>query len=100
MSTTVDVQIAPNKKYRQSIDRHGDQFSTGGYGDPASLHDVEAVSWDDIEPSSDPDLLAKIATYFEGMDPVEPTERLRAKCRLLDVQVYLRAQMAARETLE
>lgn len=57
------------------------------------------LSWEHFSVASDPDLLAKIATYFEGMDPDEPTGRLRAKCRLLDPEAYANAQLAAREEL-
>ncbi len=62
-------------------------------------NDVDPLTWDDISPSSDPDLLAKIATYFEGMTPDEPRDVLRAKCRLLDVDLYAQAQTAARQEL-
>jgi hypothetical protein len=61
--------------------------------------EYDPLTWDDISPSSDPDLLAKIATYFDGMGADEPTDRLRAKCRLLDVEVYVDAQIAARAEL-
>ena len=61
--------------------------------------DFDILTWDDISPASDPDLLAKIATYFEGMAPDEPAGRLEAKCRLLNVEVYADAQLAAREEL-
>ncbi|WP_049979373.1 hypothetical protein [Halolamina rubra] len=61
--------------------------------------DHDPLSWSDISPSQDPDLLAKIATYFEGMDADEPSDLLRAKCRLLDVDLYAKAQTAARQEL-
>jgi len=59
----------------------------------------EELSWDLFSPANDPDLLANIATYFEGMEPSEPTDRLRAKCRLLDCDVYATAQTASRAEL-
>ncbi len=61
--------------------------------------DIKTLTWDHISPSSDPDLLAKIATYFEGMAPDEPSELLQSKCRLLDVEIYVDAQVAARQEL-
>lgn len=61
--------------------------------------DMDTLTWGMISTSSDPDLLSKIATYFEGMEPDEPTDLLRAKCRLLDVDVYANAQIAARQEL-
>lgn len=62
-------------------------------------NEIKTLSWDMVTPADDPDLLAKIATYFDGMDPSEPTDALRAKCRLLDVDVYVNAQIAAKEEL-
>ena len=61
--------------------------------------EMETLSWDMISPASDPDLAAKIATYFDGVDADEPTELIRAKLRLLDVGIYVNAQVAAREEL-
>jgi len=61
--------------------------------------EIPTVSWSDISPSSDSDIIAKIATYFDGMEPDEPTDLLRAKCRLLDVEVYIDVQMAAQAEL-
>ena len=57
------------------------------------------LSWDLFSVSSDPDLVAKMATYFDGMEPDEPTGRLRAKLRLLDCEVYANAQIAAQAEL-
>ena len=61
--------------------------------------DIKTLSWEDISPASDPDLISKVATYFDGMHADEPADRLRAKCRLLDVEVYVNAQIAARSEL-
>lgn len=61
--------------------------------------EMETLSWDMLSVASDPDLAAKIATYFDGVDPDEPTDSIRAKLRLLDVDVYVDAQIAAREEL-
>lgn len=61
--------------------------------------EMETLSWDMISPASDPDLAAKIATYFDGVDPDEPTDLIQAKLRLLDVDIYVNAQVAAREEL-
>jgi len=58
-----------------------------------------ALSWDMFSPASDPDLLAKIATYFDGIEPDEPGDRIAAKLRLLDCEVYANAQIAARQEL-
>lgn len=60
---------------------------------------MKTLSWDMISPASDPDLAAKIATYFDGVDSDEPTDLIRAKLRLLDVDIYVHAQVAAREEL-
>jgi hypothetical protein len=57
--------------------------------------DGETLSWDVFSVAADPDLVAKIATYFDGMTPDEPTDLLRAKLRLLDCSVYANAQLAA-----
>ena len=61
--------------------------------------EMETLSWDMISPASGPDLAAKIATYFDGVDSDEPTDLIRAKLRLLDVDIYVDAQIAAREEL-
>lgn len=61
--------------------------------------ELETLSWEMLSVSSDADLVAKMATYFDGMDPDEPTEKLRGKLRMLDVGVYANAQMAARQEL-
>ncbi|MFW5918243.1 MAG: hypothetical protein ACOCR0_02055 [Haloferacaceae archaeon] len=60
--------------------------------DPEGL---PTVSWHDLSVSSDADLVAKMATYFDGVSPDEPTDLIRAKLRLLDVDVYIDAQAAA-----
>ena len=128
----VDLQIAPNDKYRRVIGLYGheegldaaedstaDSYeewpdehrdAADGYVEvidnaPEPEHagidpnDIDPLTWADITPSSDPDLLAKIATYFTGMVADEPKDLLRAKCRLLDVDLYAQAQTAAREEL-
>lgn len=59
----------------------------------------QALSWDDFSVSSDPDLVKKMATYFDGVDATEPTELIRAKLRLLDCEVYANVQIAARSEL-
>lgn len=61
--------------------------------------EMETLSWDMLSVASDPDFAAKIATYFDGVDPDEPTDLIRAKLRLLDVDIYVDAQVAAREEL-
>ncbi|ACM56350.1 hypothetical protein [Halorubrum lacusprofundi] len=63
------------------------------------LEEMETLSWDILSVASDPDLAAKVATYFDGVDADEPTELIRAKLRLLDVDIYVDAQVAAREEL-
>lgn len=57
--------------------------------------DLPALSWDMISVSSDPDLCSQMATYFDGIEPGEPTDLIRAKLRLVDVEVYANAQIAA-----
>lgn len=76
-----------------------DNAWTPSESDDVDESDLDVLSWDDLSPASDPDLLAKIATYFEGMTAAEPSDRLHAKCRLLDVEIYVDAQLAAREEL-
>lgn len=61
--------------------------------------EMETLSWDMLSVASDPDLAAKIATYFDGVDPDDPTDLIRAKLRLLDIDIYVNAQIAAREEL-
>jgi len=61
--------------------------------------EMETLSWDILSVASDPDLAAKVATYFDGVDSDEPTDLIRAKLRLLDVDIYVDAQVAAREEL-
>ncbi len=61
--------------------------------------EMKTLSWEMISPASDPDLAAKIATYFDGVDADEPTDLIRAKLRLVDVDIYVDAQIAAREEL-
>ena len=61
--------------------------------------ELNPLSWDDFSVSKDPDLVSKMATYFDGMEPDEPTDLLRAKLRLLDCEVYANAQIAAQAEL-
>ncbi len=61
--------------------------------------EMEPLSWDLFSVSKDPDLVSKMATYFEGMQPDEPTDLLRAKLRLLECETYANAQIAARSEL-
>jgi len=125
MPTTVDLTIAPNEKYRRVIgasdadtdrpepqdawpDDH--QAAADAYSETIEhapiaeelCEDFPAIpelTWADISPPDDPELLATVATYFDGMAPDEPTARLRAKCRLLAVDTYSNAQIAARSEL-
>lgn len=61
--------------------------------------EVPTLSWDDISVPKDPDLVAYMATYFDGMWPYEPTDLIRAKLRLLDVEKCANAQIASRAEL-
>lgn len=61
--------------------------------------DLDTLSWDLLSVSSDPELVARMATYFDGMDSDEPPEQLRAKLRLLDVETYATVQIAAQAEL-
>ena len=125
MPTTVELTIEPNDKYDRVVGGYSadvnrqesyhewpaeHQEAADGYveaiesaptevADIAAPEELDALRWEDIAPASDPDLIAKVATYFEGMEPDEPTERLRSKCRLLDVETYANAQFAARQEL-
>lgn len=118
----IELEIAPNEKYRAVIhgDVDGDVADEDEYRaahpapdvadeyiemidaaptaevfgkDPA---DLDVLTWADISPARDPDLLSTIATYFDGIDPAEPADRIRAKCRLLGVETYTNAQLAAK----
>lgn len=129
MFETVNITIGPNAKYERVIGvmgrEHADDVpETGDHEDWPDEHkeaaddyietvenapepedhgtdpdDVKTLTWGTMSPPDDADLVAKIATYFDGMEPDEPTELLRAKCRLLDVDVYAQAQIAARQEL-
>jgi len=63
-------------------------------------NDMETPSWDLISLPDDADLVGKMATYLTGMEPDEPTNLLRAKLRLIDADLYLRVQYAARTELQ
>lgn len=125
----ITIEIEPNEKYRHVVESYhstepiGDsvpeteaeyreqhpapdaaeayheKLDNAHVPDDVEDMDLDPVSWDDIGVSSDPDLVAKMATYFDGMDSDEPTDRLRAKLRLLDCEVYVNAQIAARAEL-
>lgn len=120
-----DVTIRPSEKYRRVIggyrldhepetdvkewsdeereaaDHYTEAMDTAPTQEELNVDEdeIEPLSWDDISVSSDPDLIAKMATYFEGMRPSERTERLRAKLRLLNVEDYANVQVAARQEL-
>jgi len=128
MPTTVNLTIGPNDKYRAVIEgrypdgegpaetesEHQDRHPAPGVAEqyveiienapePAEEgkdpDDLPTLTWDLFNVSSDPDLVAKMATYFTDMSPDEATERLRSKLRLLDCDVYAEAQIAARAEL-
>ena len=126
MPPTVNICIEPNEKYREVIwgePVDGHPLDEDEYYDAADYHEaaesycdvisnaptaeeygedpdhLPTLTWSDIAVSSDPDLVTRMATYFTGMNSSESTERLRAKLRLLDVDVYVEAQIAARAEL-
>lgn len=127
MSDTVELTIRPNDKYDEVIrgelpgdeipETEAEYLEQSNHAETAESYqrlmdnaptaediaedpdELDPLSWDMLSVSSDPDLVAKIATYFEGMDPDESTGRLRAKLRLLDCEVYAKAQTAARAEL-
>ena len=99
---------APDTDYSEWPDEH--QAAADGYtrtiDQPSTPEDIgndpdemETLSWDLITVADDSDLVAKMATYFDGLAPDEPTGRLRAKLRLLPVGVYANTQVAARAEL-
>lgn len=123
----IDITIESNDKYRAVIDGDvgGDVPETEAeytekaeYAEAAEAY-IEVVSdtdshvdeagidgerlptlaWDMLSVSKDPDLVAKMATYFGGMTPDEPTDVLRSKLRLLPVETYATVQVAARAEL-
>jgi len=81
-------------EYTRTIDQSPTPEDIGE--DPA---EIETLSWDLISVASDPDLVTKMATYFDELAPDESTGRLRAKLRLLPVGVYANTQVAARAEL-
>ncbi|AFZ74543.1 hypothetical protein [Natronobacterium gregoryi] len=87
------------REYSQAVEAYEaieDDVEDRGY----SLdHDVDGSLWHQFNVAKDPDLLAKIATYFDGVDATEPTDLIRAKLRLLDGQVYANAQIATEAEL-
>lgn len=121
----MQITIEPNEKYWRVIDPvehvHGEDTDYEEWSDEdkeaadAYLNtienapttedigedpeDLDTLSWDDFSVSSDPDLVSKMATYFTGMYPDEPTDRLRAKLRLVDCDHYANAQVAAQAEL-
>jgi len=127
MPQSVTSTIAPNDKYREVI--HGElpddepapeteaEYQEREHADAAEgfldviseaptaedldtdREEMKTLSWDMLSVASDADLVAKIATYFDGVDAGEPTDRIRAKLRLLNVDVYVDAQIAARQEL-
>lgn len=126
MPHATTVTIAPNDKYREVIwgevtdDEPGSETESESqereYAEAAeafqalveapttdefdmSREDMKSLSWDLLTVSCDSDLVATMATYFDGVDPDEPTDLIRAKLRLLDVDIYTDAQIAAREEL-
>lgn len=123
----IDIHIEPNEKFREVIrgERATDDVpeSEEEFKEQADHHEVtdahleivhntpepedhgadyeqEPLSWSDFSVSSDPDPVAKMATYFDGMDAAETTGRLRAKLRLLDPEVYADVQIAATAELQ
>jgi len=89
-----DEHQAAADEYTKTIDQSPTPEDIGE--DPA---EIETLSWDLISVASGPDLVTKMATYFDGLQPDEPTGRLRAKLRLLPVGVYANTQVAARAEL-
>jgi len=114
--------IEPNEKYRAVIngetdytykdeqeyrDKHPAPGAADAYlemidsaaePDPEHVR-VEPLSWSMTNVASDPDVVKKMATYFDGMDTDEPTDLLRAKLRLVEIDVYVNAQIAAQAEL-
>lgn len=58
--------------------------------------DYPELTWDMISPPNDPDLLTRMATYFEGIATTDDSDLIRAKLRLLDVEQMANAQIAAK----
>lgn len=85
----IHVTLETNEKYETAVDETAIDDLLGG----------RRLSWENVSVADDGDLLAKIATFFDGMEPDEPRELLRAKCRLLPVEPYVHAQAAAEEEL-
>ena len=89
-----DEHQAAADEYTKTIDQSPTPEDIGN--DPAEM---ATLSWDLISVASDPDLVTKMATYFDGLAPDKSTGRLRAKLRLLPVGVYANTQVAARAEL-
>lgn len=129
MSLSTTVTIEPNDKYREVVlgklpnaddvpETEAEYNEVADHADTADAFvtltdeaadvadeyvedpdELPTVSWEDLSVSSDSDLVAKMATYFDGVTPDEPLALIRSKLRLLDVDVYINAQLAARAEL-
>lgn len=118
----IDLKIRPSEKYREVIrgeydgevpdtdaeyreesDHHeaADAYAEAMAEAPTAEEmgmtrdELDPLTWDDIGVSRDAELVSQMATYFDGMDSDEDTERLRSKLRLLDVDTYAKVQFAA-----
>jgi hypothetical protein len=116
------VTVEPNEKYWRVIDPvehvHGedtgyedwsdeekeaaDAYAETVQGAPTAdaigmdEEDLDPLTWDMVSPPNDPDLLARMATYFEGINPPDDSDLIMAKLRLLDVEQMVNAQLAAK----
>lgn len=80
----------------EAADAYIEAIDTGYVPDDTEDARDEPLSWSHFSVSSDADLVAKMATYFDGVEPDEPTDLIRAKLRLIhEPEVYVNAQIAA-----
>ena len=56
----------------------------------------EVLSWNHISVPKDPNLLGMMTTYFDGVEPTDPADLIRAKLRLCAVEHVTNAQIAAK----
>lgn len=85
-----------NEEEQQAADAYRETIDQAPTADDVDIDEDKTLSWNHFSVSSDPDLVSKMATYFDGVEPDEPTDLIRAKLRLLDCDVYAQAQIASR----
>lgn len=60
----------------------------------------EVLTWDAVSVAEDPQILASICSYFNGVSSGEGVEEIRRKLRTADVEWYVNAFLVARGVLD